>query len=132
MASSRKVGLDGLADAIADVLEEYQTEIARGTKEAVQQVAKAGVKALKATSPQKTGGYAKGWTAEVKDGRLGAEATIYNAAKPGLVHLLEHGHVTRNGTGRQFSPTPAEVHVAPVEEKLIADFKKAIVEVIET
>lgn len=128
---AKRVGLDGLADAIADVLDEYQTEIARGTKEAVQKVAKAGVKALKATSPQQTGSYAKGWTSEVKEGRLGAEATIYNAAKPGLVHLLEHGHVTRNGTGRTFRPTPAHVHVAPVEEQLIADFEKAIVEVIE-
>lgn len=127
---AKRVGLEGLADAISDVLEEYQTEIERGTKEAVQKVAKAGVKALKDTSPG-SGDYAKGWTSQVKEGRLGAEATIYNAAKPGLVHLLEHGHVTRNGTGRTFRPTPAHVHVAPVEEAVIVDFEKAIVEVIE-
>ena len=131
MASSRRVGIDGLAEAIAGVLEEYQTEIERGTKEAVQKVAKAGVKALKDTSPG-SGGYAKGWTSTIQEGRLFSSATIHNKEKPGLVHLLEHGHVTRNGTGRTFNPTPAHVHVAPVEEALIADFEKAIVEVIET
>lgn len=129
---AKRVGLEGLADAIEEILDEYEDEISRGAKECVQQAAKDSVKALRQTSPKKTGKYAKGWTADVTEGRLHAEATIYNSAKPGLPHLLEHGHVTRNGTGRTFRPTSAHVHVAPVEEALIADFEKAIVEVIET
>lgn len=128
---AKRVGLEGLADAIAEVLEEYETEVERGTKEAVQKVAKAGVKTLKATSPKKTGGYAKGWTAEVKEGRLGAEAKIYNAAKPGLPHLLEHGHVTKNGTGRTFAPTPAKEHIEPVETEISEAFENMIREVIQ-
>ena len=128
---AKRVGLEGLADAIAEVLEEYETEVERGTKEAVQKVAKAGVKALRQTSPKKTGKYAKGWKADVTEGRLKAEATIYNAAKPGLPHLLEHGHVTKNGTGRTFAPTPAKEHIEPVETQINEAFERDIVEVIQ-
>ena len=127
---AKAVGLDGLAEALTEILEEYQTEVERGVRECVQRVAKAGVKALKETSPRQTGEYAAGWTSEVKEGRLGATATIYNKDKPGLVHLLEHGHVTRNGTGRTFSRTPAHIHVAPVEDEIAREFEKQIEVVI--
>ena len=131
MASSRRVGLDGLADAISAVLEEYRTEVERGTKEAVREVAKAGVTALKQTSPKNTGKYAKGWTSKVEEGRLGAEAVIYNAAKPGLAHLLEKSHVMRNGTGRTFGMSTPHVHIEPVEQMLNEDFENRIRVVIE-
>lgn len=45
------------------------------------------------------------------DGRI--RVAIHNKKKPGLVHLLEHGHAKING-GR----TKALPHVAPEEEKL--------------
>lgn len=124
------VSIDGLAAAVEEILEEYRTEVERGTKECVQKAAKAGVAALKGTSPSHTGAYAGGWTSKVEEGRLGATATIYNGKKPGLPHLLEHGHVTRNGTDRTFGSTPAQVHIAPVEEELISGFESDIVEVI--
>lgn len=127
---AKSIGLDGLAEAVAEILEEYQTEIDRGTKECVQRVAKAGVKALQEVSPVRTGEYASGLASEIKEGRMGATATLYNAKKAGLVHLLEHGHVTRNGTGRTFGRTPAHVHVKPVEEQLMADFQEQIEVVI--
>ena len=124
---ARAVGLEGLSDAIAEILQEYATEAERGTKECVQKAAKAGVKALKETSPSRTAdGYASGWTSKTEEGRFGATAIIYNKKKPGLAHLLENGHVTRNGTGRTFRPTPAHVHVKPVEDQLVADFENQI------
>ena len=122
---ARRIGLDGLDDAIAKILKDYSDEIARGTVECVKKAAKAGVQALKDVSPRRTGVYAEGWTAEVKTGRLNATATLYNAARPGLAHLLEHGHVCRNGTG-WFGDVPAHVHIAPVEERLIAAFRDGI------
>lgn len=128
--ASRRVGLDGLADAISEILTEYETEVARGTKECVQKVAKAGVKALNDTSPRRTGDYAKGWTAKIEEGRLKATATIYNADRPGLPHLLENGHVTRNGTGRTFNRTPAHVHIKPVEDKIVQEFEDEVKVVI--
>ena len=44
--------------------------------------------------------------------RLGAEAVIYSRI-PGLPHLLEHGHATRNG-GRKGQ----RVHISPVTDKI--------------
>jgi len=125
------VSIDGLAAAVEEILEEYRTEVERGTKECVQKAAKAGVAALKGTSPKHTGEYAAGWTSKIEEGRMGATATIYNAAKPGLPHLLEHGHVTRNGTGRTFGRTPARVHIAPVEEEINSAFERDVIEVIQ-
>ena len=125
-----RVGLDGLADAVEEILAEYADEVARGTKECVEKAGKAGAKALRETSPKKTGEYAKGWTSKVDDSRTGATATIYNAAKPGLPHLLEHSHPMRNGTGRTFGTSRAIVHIEPVETQINEAFEREIVEVI--
>ena len=126
---SNTIAIDGLEDALHDILEEYTDEIARGTKECVQKVARAGVKALKAASPKRTGYYAKDWTSKIESGRLNAQATIYNN-EPGLPHLLEFGHVSRNGTGRDLGQVPGQAHIQPVEEELAKEFKQAVEEII--
>ena len=127
---AKRVGLDGLSDAIAEILGRYADGVTRDVNDCVRQTAKAGVKALRETSPVRTGKYAKGWAAQFENGRLGTTATIYNGDYPGLVHLLEHGHVGRNGTGWQ-GFVPAHVHVAPVEAQLIEAFRDRIKVVIE-
>ena len=38
--------------------------------------------------------------------------------------------MTRNGTGRTFSRTPAHIHVAPVEDEIAREFEKQIEVVI--
>lgn len=125
----RRVTLDGLAAAIQDVLDEYGKDVAARTEEVVKKVAKAGAQAVATSARDNLGGtgvYASGWTSRVEVGRLQVTGVIYNKDRPGLAHLLEHGHVTRNGTGRTFRPTPAHVHIAPIEEKIAEDFEKAV------
>ena len=58
--------------------------------------------------------------------RLSTTVTIYND-HPGLPHLLEYGHVTRNGTKQTFPPTPAHQHIAPVAEELVETFEREVV-----
>lgn len=131
---AKRTGLDGLANAIEEILAEYSDEIARGTKECVQKAARAGVKALKETSPRSSSNhqhYADGWTSRVDEKRTGATATIYNAKKPGLPHLLEHSHPMRNGTGRTFGMSKPIVHIEPVETQINEAFERDIVEVIQ-
>lgn len=118
---ARQVTIDGLAEAVQDILSEYGEQAARTVKEAVAGIAKTGATAVATAAGSAVGGlgkYAKGWTSKVTEQRLGAEAVIYNKTVPGLAHLLEHGHVTRNGTGRVYPRTPAHPHIAAVEEKL--------------
>lgn len=128
MASNIIVSVNQLSSAIAKILNEYADEVERTSDECVRKVAQKGAKAVRATSSSTFNGnkYASGWTYEVRKGRVATEGEIYNKNQPGLAHLLENGHVIRNGTGRTFGQTTARPHIKPVEEQIIADFERTI------
>lgn len=99
---------DQLADTIVKYLAEVSDEATEALEEAKENLAKEGVKKLKATSPKDKGDYAKSWAQrKIKNGRA-----IYNKEYQ-LTHLLEKGHAKRKG-GR----VAAIVHIAPVEDEL--------------
>lgn len=123
---ARKTPVDKLSAEIASILSDYGDEVKDSMNEAVKKVTKAGAKALRAQSKQTFGGsgaYAKGWTSTVDTGKRSAQGVIYNKDLPGLPHLLEYGHLNRDG-----SRTPGRVHIATVEEQIIADFVKEVEE----
>lgn len=128
MASKKslEVGVDQLHSAIMSIMEDYSEEVERKSGECVRKIAQQGAKTIRSVSPRRGGDYAGGWTYKVEQKRLGTEGTIYNSKKPGLAHLLEHGHATRNGTGRTYDDTPAHPHIKAVEEQIITDFEKSI------
>lgn len=127
---AKKVPLDRLATELAEILQDYDGDVTEGTAEAVQKAAKTAQQALRSTSPKgATGDYARSWRVEVEKSRMATSATVYST-KPGLPHLLEFGHVSRNGTGRTFGAVPAHPHIEPVEKQVVEDFEKAIREVI--
>lgn len=111
---------------IMKVLNEYADEVDHKSDECVRKVSQKGALALRRVSPRRSGTYAGGWTYKVVTKRLGTEGIIYNSKRPGLAHLLEHGHATSNGTGRKYDDTPAHVHIKPVEEQLIKDFERTV------
>lgn len=79
--------------------------------EAIAEVGKEAAKKLKKASPGK-GRYHKGWAVENERGRLTYAARVYG--KDGtyqLAHLLENGHLMRNGKRSR-----AIVHIAPVAD----------------
>ena len=102
------------------ILEEFRDDVDKNMNEAIKKVTKAGAKQVKANARSAVGGkkYASGWTSQFESGRLSAQGTIYNRSQPGLPHLLEYGHVTRNGTGRTYKPTPEHPHIESVEQEL--------------
>lgn len=110
------------AAAMAKILEQYKDGLIADTTQLTKKFAQQGAKELRSASGifGGSGGYAKGWKSKVETNRLGASAVIYNE-KPGLPHLLENGHAKRNG-GRVGGRT----HIAPVEEKLVEEFTKAV------
>jgi len=114
--------------ACKKILDEYKEDVNKDMQEAVKKVTKAGAKQVKANAQGAVGGkkYAKGWTSRFETGRLSAQGTIYNSSQPGLPHLLEYGHVTRNGTGRTFRPTPAHEHIAAVEDEIEQNIMKEL------
>lgn len=99
---------------ISKILAEYGNEVVKEMRPAIEKVAKEGVKKLKSTSPKSGKSkrkYANGWRAKSEVKRFGAESIVYNATKPGLTHLLEHGHA-KVGGGR----VAAIPHIQPVDE----------------
>ena len=128
---AQKTPIDKLADAISGILEEYEGEISENVGEIAIQIGKKGVKALREQSRKKfkkeTGEYAKGWNSQVNRGRLSTTVTIYNDHYS-LPHLLEHGHATRNGTGRAYPPTPGREHIAPVADEVVETFEREVVD----
>ena len=118
-----KTTIDTLAASISKILESYADDVSVDVAEVTKSMAKRGVTALKRESRTKFGGtgeYAKGWKADTKVQRLYTSSTIYNT-KPGLPHLLEHGHAKVNG-GR----VPGVAHIAPVEQELIKTFEREV------
>ena len=111
---------------IQKILDEYSDEVSRKSEECVRKVANKGAKRLRSSSPSRSGGYASGWSVKTEKGRMDAVSIIHNKKKPGLPHLLEYGHVTRNGTGRTLGRTPAHEHIAPVETQIIEEFQRTL------
>ena len=104
--------------------------------EVAEKFAKKGAQALRQESREKFGKgrhsfYANGWkshTERVRSHKYGIRlySTIYNNNEPSIAHLLEHGHVTRNGTGRVYGRTPGHEHIAPVEAELVEAFEREV------
>lgn len=119
-----------LSKAVASVLDDYEESVIETVQRVTEELAKEGLKKVKADSPvnpsgKKRGAYRSGWKKKVDVNRLGASATIYNAKFPGLVHLLEKGHALRNG-GR----STAQPHVSPVQDWMNDELQKRIKEAI--
>lgn len=97
---------------IKALMSDYSEKVKTASRSAVKKVAGETAKRLKSSSPVRTGEYASGWTIRQVDADTVA---VYNRKAPGLTHLLEHGHLTKNKRG-VFGRTPAHVHIKPVEE----------------
>lgn len=125
---ARRVGIDGLVDALADILEEYGDDIAEKNEQVVQKVGRRGAKALRQEAGAKFNGnkYAKGWSVTFEGDSIHKAAIIHNKKLPGLPHLLEHGHAKRGG-GR----VSGRIHIKPIEDEINKLFEEELKEAIE-
>ena len=121
---ARTYRYDEFTGAVKDLLWRYTEDFTIDIFEETKRLAKKGAKELRAESKKQfgNGDYAKGWKVYAYEGRLKTTCIIYNDHYS-LPHLLEHGHVTRNGTDRNYPNTPAHPHIEPVEEKIIKEYE---------
>ena len=138
--SGVRIKPEQLADTIKKELDDLAEDTTDTVKKVVQAAADTAVKDLKATSPKRTGKYAKSWTQKkIKDTSSGKEIIVHarkyqlthliivHARKYQLTHLLENGHAKRGG-GR----VAARVHIKPVEEKVSEKLEQDIKRKIES
>lgn len=116
-----------LASAIAETLQVYNSDLTEAVKENSKKIAKKYALKLKKQSPKLTGDYSKNWTAkETGKGKYRSVYTIYNKDEYPLTHLLENGHVGRDGKRVQ-----ANVHISPVEQEAVEEFMDTVTEAIK-
>ncbi len=118
---SSKVSIDQMADAIMEGLTEYAELATDDMKSAVKKSAKTVKDDIRGSAPSRTGRYAGSWTTKkTKESSDALEITVYSK-KPGLPHLLEHGHAKRGG-GR----VAARPHIAAAEQHGIEQLEQEI------
>lgn len=110
---------------INDILNEYSQDIQDGIKQSALDVSKESVSTLKQTSPKMTGAYRKGWRVKKEVGRNSITCIIHNDKHYRLTHLLEKGHMKRNG-----GKVAPRIHIKPVEETANRTYEKQVENVI--
>lgn len=129
-----KVTAANLEEVVKKTLDEYGNEVSLTLAKITREVTKKGVQALKTESAETFGTvrkrdkkYAKTWTSTYQTGFMSAQGIIYNT-QSGLPHLLENGHVSRNGTGRTFGVVRGRPHISKVE----AEIERILLEEVKT
>ncbi len=115
-----RITIDKMASEIAQALDEYDQSTVEKTKAIIGDLAAEAVANLKKDSPKRRGKYAKDWARQTSyESTREKRDTVYNKKHYQLTHLLEHGHVKRNGTGRvQGIP-----HIGPENERIQAELE---------
>lgn len=107
-------------------LQKYSRVLGKDVEKASKEIAQQASKDVKKESRKLTGDYKKGWgVIQEKNGNY----IVRNRTDYGLTHLLEKGHVLKDGTGRKIGDSPAYPHIKPAEEKAIKEFEKRIEEI---
>jgi len=122
------INVDQLAAEIAKGLADYSQDVVEKIDVSSERVGKETVKTLKATSPKKTGKYAKSWTMSTEKAIGQPDLRIIHVKAPHyrLAHLLEYGHAKVGGGRVEGKP-----HIRPAEEEVIREFTAAVEEVIK-
>lgn len=120
---SKKVKVEGLAEAVMKELEDYADVVDADMRKAVTKTGQTVRKEIMAGAPSRYGAYQKSWsTKKTKQTSRSLEVTVYSRNRYQLAHLLEHGHAKRGG-GR----TRAFPHIAPAEENGIRQLEDEII-----
>ncbi len=134
MARRKKIKPIDLSAAVEEILKEYGNDVYNVVEDAVDEVTDEATNKLKAINhwaKDGSGAYAGSWVNDtVRKTRVSTAKVVHNEEHYRLTHLLEKGHVIRNGTGRTFGKTGKYPHIAPVNdwanEELPKRFRKKV------
>ena len=120
--TDRRVGVDGMAEAIAQSMEEYADLSNEVMKRSVTEVSRSVKKDIQANAPVRTGKYKKSWAAKkVQENANSLTMVVHSRDRYQIAHLLEHGHARRNGNRVAAIP-----HIVPAEQQGVEELKEKI------
>ena len=128
-----KIGAVDLTKTVNALFVSYGQDVNEVLYDSMQNVADEAVKELKsvnkfASDGHPTGEYSKSWDkVEQQTSRLAKSVIVYNEEHYRLTHLLENGHALKRG-GRTIGSVKAYPHIYPVEQKVVKDFEKEVIE----
>lgn len=137
MASQVTVKPEDLSKEILKELDRYTENVRVNVDKAVADIAKESQKKLRATKGVNESGvwekYPRTWTTKHTKRKNYRREEVWNSEHYRLTHLLEHGHVVKNGTGRNNGrqKTREFKHIGPINDKAQEELEKRIVEAIE-
>lgn len=115
-----------LENAFESFLSSFEGECEADVDRAVRKGANECRNSLKKGSPKDSGRYAEGWKSKLTSRFGTTEATIYNATKPTLTHLLEFGHEKWVGGRDTGERVPAKPHIEAAYERGVAKLKEEL------
>ncbi len=127
-----KVDYNSLSEEIQNQLKTFGTALNREINEGLKEVAEKTAETLRQGGPynERSGKYTRDWAVKLRSRSYSSvtmteEYTVYNKKNYQLTHLLEKGHVSRNGSRVR----PFE-HIKPAEElaeqMAISEVNKAV------
>lgn len=128
----KKIKPIDLDATVHDLLSKYGNQVYDVLKDCVKEVSDEAVEKLQSVSRFAPGGhpsgeYSRSWKQEeAKAGRLATRRVVHNEEHYRLTHLLEKGHVSKNGTHRTFGRVKAYPHIAPVSEWANGELPKLV------
>lgn len=128
-----KIGAIDLAETVNALFVSYGQDVNEVLYESMNSVADTAVKELRsvnkfASDGHPTGEYSASWDKlEEYTSNLSKTVIIYNEEHYRLTHLLENGHALKRG-GRTIGSVKAYPHIYPVEQKVVKDFEKEVIE----
>lgn len=120
-----------LMTQLNDVLQDYSKEVMDTYNTCGKEIADDTVSKLKRVKFGRydRGKYSKSWAVKQEKNNWGTDSyTIYNKKHYRLTHLLEFGHVVKNGTKRVVGKAGAIPHIKPMEEWVQNQLPKLLVQ----
>ena len=120
-----------LMTQLNDVLQDYSKEVMDTYNTCGKEIADDTVSKLKRVKFGRydRGKYSKSWAVKQEKSNWGTDSyTIYNKKYYRLTHLLEFGHVVKNGTKRVVGKAGAIPHIKPMEEWVQNQLPKLLVQ----
>lgn len=120
-----------LMTQLNDVLQDYSKEVMDTYNTCGKEIADDTVSKLKRVKFGRydRGKYSKSWAVKQEKSNWGTDSyIIYNKKHYRLTHILEFGHVVKNGTKRVVGKAGAIPHIKPMEEWVQNQLPKLLVQ----